>query len=85
MMALKRRNETLEQELEQMWELYGFLQSRPLPEAHQILNRIRSSADILSVLQFVKDGDLLVDMATGSSSNPDEITQDPPSQPPPES
>ncbi|KAI9655742.1 MAG: hypothetical protein M1821_005177 [Bathelium mastoideum] len=70
MMALKRRNEELEKELSQLWELYAFLQTRPLPEAHQILNRMRSSADLLAVLQFVKDGDLLIQMASTSQSDP---------------
>ena len=69
MMALKRRNEELEKELSQLWELYTFLQTRPLPEAQQILNRMRSSADLLAVLQFVKDGDLLIQMASRSQSD----------------
>ncbi|KAF2228973.1 hypothetical protein EV356DRAFT_435816, partial [Viridothelium virens] len=59
MMALKRRNDDLERELARLWELFTFLRTRPLPEAHQILERMRSSSDLLAVLQSVKDGDLL--------------------------
>ena len=86
MMALKRRNEDLEKELSQLWELYAFLQTRPLPEAHQILDRMRSSTDVMAVLQFVKDGDLLMQMAARAladpSSNPHSDPSQPPSRPP---
>ena len=81
MMALKRRNDDLEKELSRLWELYTFLQTRPLPEAHQILDRMRSSADLLAVLQFVKDGDLLVQLASKSQSDPS--TPPPPAASPP--
>lgn len=44
-------------------EIYGFLQSRPRPEANSILDRIRTSANPESVLRTVRDGDLLLQLS----------------------
>jgi hypothetical protein len=58
--AMKARNTTLQRENNQLKELYSFLRNRPEAEAQEIFNRIRASDDPISVLQFVKQGDLLL-------------------------
>ncbi|KAK4983665.1 hypothetical protein LTR50_007094 [Elasticomyces elasticus] len=57
--AVKRKNETLEQELSSFRELHHALASRPESEASVILKQIRSGDDIDTVLTLISDGDLL--------------------------
>lgn len=43
-----------------MAELHGYLTTKSEPEAIEILRRMRSSEDLVSVLNFIKEGDLLL-------------------------
>lgn len=55
--ALRRRNQILEQERDQIRELLAFVQMRPEPEALEIFQRIRTSSydDIFTLLRQVQD------------------------------
>lgn len=72
--ALKRKNQALEEQHAQMAELYGYLRTKSEPEAIEILRRLRSTDDLVSILNFVKDGDLLLQtrLYTGS---PEDLAQ----------
>lgn len=55
--ALRRRNQILEQERDQIRELLAFVQMRPEPEAMEIYQRIRTSSydDIFTLLRQVRE------------------------------
>ncbi|EME83268.1 uncharacterized protein MYCFIDRAFT_215244 [Pseudocercospora fijiensis CIRAD86] len=56
--ALRRRNQVLEQERDQVRELLAFVQARPEPEAQDIFQRIRTSNydDVFALLRQIKEG-----------------------------
>lgn len=56
--ALRRRNQILEAERDQLRELMGFVQSRSEPEAMDLFQRIRGSTydDLFFLLRQIKDG-----------------------------
>ena len=56
--ALRRRNQILEAERDQLRELMAFVQKRPEPEAQDIFQRIRTSSydDLFMLLRAIKDG-----------------------------
>ncbi|EME46540.1 hypothetical protein DOTSEDRAFT_51990 [Dothistroma septosporum NZE10] len=56
--ALRRRNQVLEAERDQLRELMAFVQNRPETEAQDIFQRIRSSThdDLFMLLRAIKDG-----------------------------
>jgi hypothetical protein len=66
--SLKRKHQDLEKENTQLLELFHMLKHRPGRDAHSILDRIRASDDLLSVLAFIRDGDLLVQARTTSKA-----------------
>ena len=51
-----------------MTELYELLRSSSELDAKEILRRIRSNEDVASVLNIVKDGNLLIQNVTASST-----------------
>ena len=61
--ALKRKFGELQNDQNAYEELVDILRSRPEPEAFSILGRIRSGADIQTILRHVKDGDLLLQLS----------------------
>lgn len=70
--ALKRKNQALEEQHAQLSELYGYLKTKSEPEAIEILRRVRSSEDLSSVLSLIRDGDLLLQgrLYRGSAKGP---------------
>ncbi|KAI0390706.1 hypothetical protein F5Y17DRAFT_471455 [Xylariaceae sp. FL0594] len=66
---LQRRYAELERRYQELLELYGMLRSRPEPEAHVILQRLRRSTDIHSTIAFIKEGDLLINRRIPASSS----------------
>jgi hypothetical protein len=68
---LKSRNSSLQRENDQLKELYNFLRLRPEAESHEIYSRIRASSDPLAVLQFIKQGDLLLRAPASPNINPE--------------
>jgi hypothetical protein len=58
--ALKRRHSELEQEASQLKELFDFIRSRPIDEAFKIFTLIRESNQPLSILQSIRDANLLL-------------------------
>jgi hypothetical protein len=62
--SLKHKHQDLVKENAQLLELYHMLKHRPENDAYSILHRIRASDDLLSVLAFIRDGDLLVQART---------------------
>ena len=88
--ALKQKVETLETEAQEMRgviddlqtnlnvksELLEYLKTRPSHEAQTILQRWRNSEDVDSVLQYVRDGDLLIQSFNNpgsSGKSPDDL------------
>jgi len=61
--ALKRKFGELQSEKTAYEQLYDALRNRPLPEAKDVLQRIRGGADASSILRHVNYGDVLVQMA----------------------
>lgn len=59
---LKREYHRLEQQQQNLLELYGMLKDRPEQEAIVILQRLRAGADIHSLLTFIKEGDLVTQL-----------------------
>jgi hypothetical protein len=66
--AIKRRHDELQEQVADHEELYRVLKSRPLKEAHAILDRIRSGNDLQATLQYVKHGDLLLQVGLAPES-----------------
>ena len=62
MLTLKRRQRDLETEVDDLRELFSFLQTRSDVEAFEIFRRIRSgpAGDMRAVVDFVRNGDLLL-------------------------
>ncbi len=57
---MKRKTSALETEIEQLRQLFELVYKRPQAEAFEIFNRIRESGNPATVLQAVRDADLLV-------------------------
>jgi hypothetical protein len=58
--SLKRKVEFLESENGELHELYQFIRTRSDPEALDVLHRMRTVANPLELLRFIKEGDLLL-------------------------
>lgn len=58
--VLKRTAKTYQEKNIELQELYQHLRLRPETEAIEILRRLRISADVSSVLRFIKDGDIMI-------------------------
>ena len=58
--ALKETNVVLQQENDELRELYGYLRYRSEPEANEIYRRIRTSNNPIDVLNFIKQADMLL-------------------------
>jgi hypothetical protein len=58
---LKRKHERVERDLDDLQELYKYLQTRSEVEVAEIVSRIKANGDPLAVLRFIKDGDMLVE------------------------
>ncbi|OLN96911.1 Nitrogen assimilation transcription factor nit-4-like protein 7 [Colletotrichum chlorophyti] len=63
--SLRRRNEFLEHENEDLRELIRFLSQRPEDEAMEIFRRLRQTGDAFRVLELVRVGDLLLGKQKG--------------------
>ena len=62
--ALKRSHQDLEEDYSGLLELFRYLRTRSEAEATSILHRLRSGAHLSSVLSFIKDGDLLLQVSS---------------------
>jgi len=51
----------MERDLDDLQELYRYLQTRSEPEVAEIVRRIRTSGDPLAVLRLIKDADILLE------------------------
>ena len=69
--ALKKNNQTLLEDNSEMQQLFDCLRTRSETEALAILHRLRSGADPTSVLNMVRDSDLLLQASTGQRSGYD--------------
>jgi hypothetical protein len=61
--ALKRKYAELHEQKSTFEEIYEILRGRPFAEANEVFTRIRGGADPETVLRYVKDGDLLLQLA----------------------
>ncbi|KJK76000.1 hypothetical protein H634G_08757 [Metarhizium anisopliae BRIP 53293] len=61
--ALKRAYNHLQYQATAHEELFELLKTVPTQEAHDILNRIRHGTDVVTILNHVRAGDVLVQMA----------------------
>lgn len=61
--ARQRRLGELEHRANHYEELYQILQTRPEQDIPAILNRIRAGADVENVVQFIREGDILVQLS----------------------
>ncbi|KAL8783320.1 MAG: hypothetical protein Q9195_009428, partial [Heterodermia aff. obscurata] len=68
--ALKKTNKSLMEDNSEMQQLLDCLRTRSEAEALDILHRLRSGADPSTVLELVRDGDLLLQASTRRSSGP---------------
>lgn len=59
---LKREYQRLEQQQQDLLELYSMLKDRPEPEANVIFQRLRTGTDIRPLLNFIKEGDLMTQL-----------------------
>ncbi len=59
---MKRKYDEAQGRASSYEELYTLLKTRTQPEAHEMLRRIRAGMDVESVLRYVKDGDLLLQL-----------------------
>lgn len=68
MLTLKRRQQSLETEVEDMRQLYTYMRTRPEQEAYEIFRRIRFSSgdDFRSIVDHIRGGDLLLRASTVS-------------------
>ncbi|KAH8902331.1 hypothetical protein BR93DRAFT_972721 [Coniochaeta sp. PMI_546] len=71
--ALKRKFDSLQGEATSLQQVYDLLRTRPEGEAVSIFRRIRDGESHDSILQFVRHGDLLLQLSstTGASSRTD--------------
>ncbi|KAF6824173.1 Nitrogen assimilation transcription factor nirA 5 [Colletotrichum musicola] len=67
--SLRRRNEELEKENEDLREFISFLYSRPRDEALEIFNWLRSTGNALQVLELVRVGDMLLNNQSDNASS----------------
>ncbi|KAF6829621.1 Nitrogen assimilation transcription factor nit-4-like protein 7 [Colletotrichum plurivorum] len=67
--SLRKRNEELERENEDLREFISFLYSRPREEALEIFNRLRSTGNALQVLELVRVGDMLLNNRSDNASS----------------
>lgn len=63
-MALKRKYDVAQDELDCLRELYGYLRTRPEADALQILRQIRNAPDAFEALRFIQQGSLLLQLGT---------------------
>lgn len=70
MLTLKRRQVELKTEVDDLRDLFSLLQTRPEQDALEIFRRIRANptADVHSVVDFVRSGDLLLQNAALSTA-----------------
>ncbi|KAF1348955.1 hypothetical protein BDV97DRAFT_297385 [Delphinella strobiligena] len=66
--ALKRKNETLEREVEHYKELYRVIREQPEYDAAEVFRRIRATEEPLEVLEQLKTANGLVDGMRRSNS-----------------
>ncbi|KAI5867928.1 hypothetical protein GGS23DRAFT_591738 [Durotheca rogersii] len=66
--ALKRKHSELQDRITPYEELFDFLKTKSDTESVEILRRIRSGADVGSVLRHAKDGDLLIQLSLAPES-----------------
>jgi hypothetical protein len=67
--AVKKKCETLMLENQQYRELFNAIHERPDCEAQEIFNRIRSSNEPLSVLEAIKQAEVLLPDPVSSQSD----------------
>ena len=60
--AAKRKLAEAQESLTRHEELYTLIKSRTQPEVNEIVRRIRTGSDVESILRYVKDGDLLLQL-----------------------
>ncbi|KAI0180537.1 hypothetical protein GGR52DRAFT_531750 [Hypoxylon sp. FL1284] len=61
--ALKRKHSELQDRITPYEELFGILKSKSETESLEILRRVRSGADVGSILRHARDGDLLIQLS----------------------
>ena len=69
--ALKKLNKALVEDNSEMQQLLDFLRTRSEAEALAILHRLRSGASPSTVLELIRDGDLLLQASTRQWSGDD--------------
>jgi len=60
----------MQRKLDQFTELYELLRERPQQEAHEILERIRAGWNVIDLLVYIKEGDLLLPATTAYPGMP---------------
>lgn len=66
--ALRKRYSAQNDQISRHQQVYSILQNRPEAEANEIFQRIRQGADVESIVRFVQDGDLLMQLAVEPES-----------------
>ncbi|XXH04590.1 DNA helicase rad5 [Hypoxylon texense] len=66
--ALKRKHSELQDRITPYEELFGLLKSKSETESLEILRRVRSGADVGSILRHARDGDLLIQLSLAPES-----------------
>lgn len=61
--ALKRKHSELQDRITPYEELFGLLKSKSETESLEILRRVRSGAEVGSILRHARDGDLLIQLS----------------------
>ncbi|KAI1758691.1 hypothetical protein GGR53DRAFT_215836 [Hypoxylon sp. FL1150] len=61
--ALKRKHSELQNRITPYEELFGLLKSKSETESLEILRRVRSGAEVGSILRHARDGDLLIQLS----------------------
>jgi hypothetical protein len=65
---LKRKCDSLQDENDQLRDLFGFLRKKPRAEAQVIFSRIRESEEPVSVLKSIRDAELLLPWSSPASA-----------------
>ncbi|GAB1312659.1 Zn(2)-C6 fungal-type domain-containing protein [Madurella fahalii] len=60
--ALKRKFDEIRDRVSAQEELYALLRTRDQTEVNEILRRLRAGSDVESILRYVRDGDLLLQL-----------------------
>jgi hypothetical protein len=71
--ALRRKHADLEQRFGQTVEVLELLQKRPRPEAQAIFEQIRRGSTLNELLQQVREGDMLIGLASPMSIQQNEV------------